>query len=70
MENCRVAARPRSAVHKGFLLGRVAERENTLSQTASFRERGAGGPAVSISLLPTMEAWTWVPGLHPSLDST
>lgn len=44
-----MAARPRSAVHKRLSAGKSSWRENTLSQTASFRERGAGGPAVSIS---------------------
>lgn len=49
MENCKWLLAQDLLCIKGFLLGRVAERENTLSQTASFRERGAGGPAVSIS---------------------
>lgn len=49
MENCKWLLAQDLLCIKGFLLGRAAERENTLSQTASFWERGAGGPAVSIS---------------------
>lgn len=69
MENCKWLLAQDLLCIKGFLLGRVAERENTLSQTAPF---GREVQRASCQHQPLYPLWRPgpVPGLHPSLDGT